>query len=100
MVNMIGGHKPCPGRGSNPQRQNSLEGNARFGRCDCPTCIYCSSLSCGIMLLLFRDSDYRRGLDLVIGFTELLQNVTSTSNYSAIANSHTPQLTIAHTKSS
>jgi hypothetical protein len=33
-------------------------------------------------------SAYRRGFGLVIGFTELLENVT-TSNYSAIANSHT-----------
>jgi hypothetical protein len=36
---------------------------------------------------------------LVIGFIELLQIVT-TSNYSAIANSHTQQFTTARTKSS
>jgi hypothetical protein len=36
---------------------------------------------------------------LVIGFTKHLQ-ITTTSNYSAIANSHTLQFTIAHAKSS
>jgi superfamily I DNA and RNA helicase len=36
---------------------------------------------------------------LVVGFTEHLQNVI-TNNYSAIANSHTLQLTTARTKSS
>jgi hypothetical protein len=39
------------------------------------------------------------GFGLIIGFTEHLQIVT-TSNYSAIANSHTLQLTSACTKSS
>jgi hypothetical protein len=39
------------------------------------------------------------GFGLVIGFTELLQNVT-TSNYSAIANSHTLHFTVADTNSS
>jgi hypothetical protein len=39
------------------------------------------------------------GLGPVIGFTEHLQNVT-TSNYSAITNSHTLQFTRARTKSS
>jgi hypothetical protein len=39
------------------------------------------------------------GFELVIGFTELLRNVT-TSNYSAIAISHTLQFTTARTKSS
>jgi hypothetical protein len=37
------------------------------------------------------------GFGLVIGFTELLQNVT-TSKYSAVANSHTLQFTTARTK--
>jgi hypothetical protein len=37
------------------------------------------------------------GFGLVIGFTELLQNVT-TNNYSANANSHTLQFTTARTK--
>jgi hypothetical protein len=36
---------------------------------------------------------------LVIGFIELLQNIT-TSNYSAVANSRTLQFTTAHTRSS
>jgi hypothetical protein len=41
------------------------------------------------------------GFGLVIGFIELLQNVTTrTNNYSANANSHTLQFTIACTKSS
>jgi hypothetical protein len=39
------------------------------------------------------------GFGLVIGFIGLLQNVT-TSNYSAIVNSHTQQFTTARTKSS
>jgi hypothetical protein len=39
------------------------------------------------------------GFGLVIGFTELLQNVT-TNNYSVDANSHTLQFTKACTKSS
>jgi hypothetical protein len=39
------------------------------------------------------------GFGLVIGFTEQLQIVT-TSNYSAIANSHTLKFTTARTKSS
>jgi hypothetical protein len=42
-------------------------------------------------------SDYRRGLDLVIGFIELLQKLT-TSNYSSIANSHKLPFTRAYTK--
>jgi hypothetical protein len=37
------------------------------------------------------------GFELVIGFTDHLQDVT-TSNYTAIANSHTPQFTTARTK--
>jgi hypothetical protein len=36
--------------------------------------------------------------ELVIGFIELLQNIT-TSNYSTVANSYTLQFTTAHTKS-
>jgi hypothetical protein len=44
-------------------------------------------------------SDYRRGFDCVTGFIEHLQIVT-TSNYSAIANSHTLQFTKARIKSS
>jgi hypothetical protein len=39
------------------------------------------------------------GFPLVIGFTEHLQ-IVPTSNYSATANSHTLQLTTAHSKSS
>jgi hypothetical protein len=39
------------------------------------------------------------GFGLVIGFTDHLQIVT-TSNYNAIANSHTQQFTTAHIKSS
>jgi hypothetical protein len=39
------------------------------------------------------------GVGSVIGFTEHLQIIT-TSNYSAIANSHTLQFTIARIKSS
>jgi hypothetical protein len=39
------------------------------------------------------------GFGLVIGFTEHLQIIT-TSNYSAIANSHILQFTTARTKSS
>jgi hypothetical protein len=41
-------------------------------------------------------SDYRRGW-VVLGFVENLQIVT-TSNYSAIANSHTQQFATACTK--
>jgi hypothetical protein len=41
-------------------------------------------------------SDYRRGFGLVIEFIEHLQIVT-TSNYSAVANSHTLQFTTART---
>jgi hypothetical protein len=44
-------------------------------------------------------SDYRRGLDLVIGFIEHLQ-IATTSDYSSIANWHTLQFTTARTKSS
>jgi hypothetical protein len=39
------------------------------------------------------------GFELVIGFVGLLKLVT-TKNYSAIANSHTLQFTVAHNKSS
>jgi hypothetical protein len=39
------------------------------------------------------------GFGLVIGFIEHLQ-IVITSNYSAIANSHILQFTIAHTESS
>jgi hypothetical protein len=44
-------------------------------------------------------SNYRPGFGLVIRFIEHFQIVT-TSNYSAIANSHTLQYTISRTKSS
>jgi hypothetical protein len=44
-------------------------------------------------------SDYRRGFRSVIAFIEHLQ-IATTSNYSAIANSHTQQLTTARTMSS
>jgi hypothetical protein len=44
-----------------------------------------------------RMSDYRRGLGLVTGFIELLQNVIN-SNYIAITNLHTLQLTTARIK--
>jgi hypothetical protein len=39
------------------------------------------------------------GVEIIIGYIELLQSIT-TSNYSAIANSHTLQFTTARTKSS
>jgi hypothetical protein len=42
-------------------------------------------------------SDYRRGVDWLIGFIAHLQNIT-TSNYSGIANLHTLQFTTARTK--
>jgi hypothetical protein len=44
-------------------------------------------------------SDYRRGLGWLIRFIDWLHIVT-TSNYSAIANSHTLQITTTRTKSS
>jgi hypothetical protein len=44
-------------------------------------------------------SDCRRVLEIVIGFFELSENLT-TSNCSAGANSHTIKFTTAHTKCS
>jgi hypothetical protein len=44
-------------------------------------------------------SDYKREFELVIKFIEHLQILT-TSNYSAIANSHTQQFITSRTKSS
>jgi hypothetical protein len=49
--------------------------------------------------ILSRDGVIIDGFGLVIGFTKYLQIVT-TSNYSAVANSHTLQFTTARTKSS
>jgi hypothetical protein len=43
-------------------------------------------------------SDWTWGFGTVIGFTELF--MITTKNYSATANSHTLQFTVAHTKSS
>jgi hypothetical protein len=48
------------------------------------------------MYVLLRDG-LQTGLRLVIGFSGLLQNVT-TNNYSSIANSHTLQFTAARTE--
>jgi hypothetical protein len=56
-------------------------------------CFENSVQNCHLMELL------ETGLELVIGFVEILQNV-STSNYSAIANSHTQRITTARNKSS
>jgi hypothetical protein len=45
--------------------------------------------------------DYRRGLGLVVGFiTHSYTQILTTSNYSAIANSHTLQFSAVPTKSS
>jgi hypothetical protein len=51
-------------------------------------------LSDAVFYIVTCMSDYRRGLDLVIGFIERLQIVT-TQNYNVIANSHTLQFTRA-----
>jgi hypothetical protein len=51
------------------------------------------------MKILSRDRVTIEGFGLVTGFIEPVQIVT-TSNYNAIANSHTQQLTTARTKSS
>jgi hypothetical protein len=45
------------------------------------------------------ECDYRRGFELLIGFIERIQVVTS-SNFGAMANSHIQQFTTARTKSS
>jgi hypothetical protein len=46
------------------------------------------------------ECDYRRGFRLDVGFIDhLCTHFGTTSNYSAIANLHTSQITIAHAKS-
>jgi hypothetical protein len=52
-----------------------------------------------VSMVLSHDGVTIDGFGLVTGFIEHLQIVT-TSNYNAIANSHTLQLTTARTKSS